>query len=293
MRVVFIVNEASGNGKACWAQIEASAIGEYELFKTKYRHHATDIVRQLAATNESICIVAVGGDGTIHEVVQGAVGQPNIIVAAFCAGSGNDFARAYSTFTTTAHLQQWLTHKRATTHDVGVVNSARVFMNNAGFGFDAYVVDLANRSRLKKWLNRVHLGKLSYVYFLVKSLLAYKTTTVNVNDATYENVWFVTISNQPYFGGGMKLSPHSKTDDGMLECTIVHQLSRIKLLTLFVTVFWGGHTRFREVTQLQGEAFTITTHEPMHCHVDGEAFIMEKSHVHINLQHRSWQNAHN
>ncbi|OCS92930.1 diacylglycerol/lipid kinase family protein [Caryophanon latum] len=293
MRIVFIVNEASGHGKTAWASLERTYCGTYDVYKTKYPHHATEIVQQLAKEHEPICIVAVGGDGTIHEVVQGAVGQRHLIVAAFRAGSGNDFARSYVAFTSVADIKAWQAHERKSAHDIGVVNGEHFFMNNAGLGFDAYVVDLANRSKLKKWLNRIHLGKLSYVYFLVKGLLTYRTTTVEVNEQTYERVWFVTMSNQPYFGGGMKLSPHSKTDDGMLECTIVYQLSRIKLLALFVTVFWGGHTRFREVTQLQGESFTVTTHEPMHCHVDGEAFIMKQSHVHVNSQHRSWQNAHN
>lgn len=292
MELVFIVNEASGGGARVWAYIERSVTRRYTLYKTAYRHHATEIVAKLAAQNEPLCIVVIGGDGTIHEVITAAIEHTHLIIGAFCAGSGNDFARAFSTFSTVQQLEAWYAHTATRVQDAGMLGQ-HVFMNNAGIGFDAHVVKLANKSKLKRMLNRVRLGKLSYVYFLMRGVLTYQTTDIVINDTTYKNVWFVTFSNQPYFGGGMKISPHSKTDDGMLECTIVHELSRFKLLAMFITVFWGGHTRFQEVTQQRSHTFTVQLTKPLVSHVDGEAFIMNDEHVHIQVKQHSWHNVQN
>ncbi len=86
----------------------------------------------------------------------------------------------------------------------------------------------------------------------------------------FQKAWFVTVSNQPYFGGGMKLSPESKPNDGELEVTIVHNLPHIKLLFLFGTVFFGAHTKLSEVTQLKGSQFHVRVTEPLFFHADGE-----------------------
>ncbi|MBS7345804.1 MAG: YegS/Rv2252/BmrU family lipid kinase [Caryophanon sp.] len=292
MQLAFIVNETAGQGKQVWAQLAQTLTIPYSVHKTRCPQHATEIVTQLARDADALCVIAVGGDGTIHEVLQGAIHYPHVIVGACRAGSGNDFARTFSTFSSAADIERWYAQQRTTTHDVGSWDE-RIFMNNAGIGFDAYVVQLANMSTLKKKLNRLSLGKLSYVYFLIKGLMTYNTFSVDINGVQYDRVWFVTISNQPYFGGGMKIAPHSKTDDGMLECTIVHRLSRLKLLSVFMTVFWGGHTRFREVTQLQDETFSLHVREALPCHVDGEAFINDTLHVHVAVQPHRWQNAQN
>lgn len=292
MELVFIVNEEAGKGAMTWQTLKRALTMPYRLYMTQYPQHATDLVTQLAQTYSALCIIAVGGDGTIHEVLQGAISYPHVVVGVCSAGSGNDFARAFPTFQHAAQIERWYEYQRVKMQDIGTFND-RIFMNNAGVGFDAYVVQLANQSKLKKRLNRLALGKLSYVYYLVKGLLTYEPFTIYVNDRRYENVWFVTISNQPYFGGGMKISPHSKTDDGMLECTIVHRLSRVKLLSVFATVFFGGHTRFQEVTQLQCDAFTLQLQQEMCCHVDGEAFTQAALCVNVAVKPQSWRNAHN
>lgn len=288
MNIVFIVNEHAGNGRNVWQRIQRQLTIPYDVYKTAYKQHATAIAAQIAATKQPTCLIAVGGDGTIHEVISGIVGATSIIVGVFSAGSGNDFGRAYEVFDSVAALEQWYETKQMATHDIGTFQQA-FFMNNAGFGFDAYVAALANASTLKNILNRVKLGKLAYIYFLVRALFTYDTATFTINGERYEHVWFITVSNQPYFGGGMKLSPHSKTNDGMLECTVVHHLSKLKLLTMFVTVFWGGHTHFREVTQFTASSFQVDVYGKTYCHIDGETFVINKQSVPIAVQPRSWQ----
>lgn len=288
MKLIFIVNETAGKGQKTWAALQAQLTIPYEVYKTAYATHATALVQELAQQHDQLCIIAVGGDGTVHEVIQGALGK-QVIIGVVSAGSGNDFARAFPTFKQAAHIETWYATQQTKCYDIGKFTDNAIFMNNAGIGFDAYVVALANASRIKKRFNQLGLGKLAYVYYLVKALFTYSTQNISVNGQLYRNVWFVTISNQPYFGGGMKISPHSKTDDDMLECTIVHNLSKRKLLTVFMTVFWGGHTRFKEVTQLNGQQFKLTVPQAIHCHIDGEAFHITEHDVHVYVQPRSWQ----
>ena len=79
----------------------------------------------------------------------------------------------------------------------------------------------------------------------------------------YEKVWFVTVSNQPFFGGGMKIAPKADPTDGCSDVTIVHHLSRLKLLFVFITVFFGKHTRFKEVVQYKGKKISIKSDDNM------------------------------
>lgn len=88
----------------------------------------------------------------------------------------------------------------------------------------------------------------------------------------------------------MKISPISQMDDGLLELTIVHNLARWKLLFVFVTVFFGKHTRFHEVVQLQGKKFGVTIHQSVVGHTDGEYLgeIDVQNTLHLTIEQAAW-----
>src|SRR5574342_31266 len=103
---------------------------------------------------------------------------------------------------------------------------------------------------MKALLNKLSLGRIVYVYFLLKKLFTYKTSTIDLSidgkKHIFEQTWFVTVSNQPYYGGGVEIAPAAEPDDGLLNIAVVHQLSRLKLLLVFISVFWGRHIHFKE-----------------------------------------------
>lgn len=281
MRVVFIVNEFAGNGKGktVWQALAKQLTIPYDVYFSQYQRHSEQLTKNIAAQDEPCIIIVVGGDGSIHEVLNGLVGASHLIVGVVSAGSGNDFSRYYPTFTTAKDIEKFVEHQQSSLQDIGYLHyssDARYFVNNSGIGFDAFVVDLANRSQLKRKLNRFSLGKLSYVYFVVQGLFQFEPFDLRVSidgqQKQYTNVWFATISNQPYFGGGMKLSPLSSAEDGKLELTVVSELSRWKFLTVFSTVFFGKHTYFKEVEQYTGKRFELELTRSVPCHTDGEAF---------------------
>ncbi len=288
MKLIFIVNEKSGNGKGAkvWRKIQSELSVPYDMFVTTYEKEAIKIAEQIKSDSNfnrtPVLLIGIGGDGTYHEILNGIQGAKYIILGAVCAGSGNDFKRAYGQFDHAKQIEQYMNHATTLAQDAGKIEVHKQtihFVNNSGIGFDATVALEANDSNVKKAFNRVFLGKLCYVYYLVKCLFTFKPFKLDVfmdgQIKSFQNVWFVTASNQPYFGGGMKISPSSKTDDGLVELTVVHNLNKYKLLFIFITVFFGKHTYFKEVEQLTSSSFTIHMNDNYPMHADGEILLIE------------------
>lgn len=282
MKVIFIVNEQAGGGKGArvWNKIKSQLTIPYIAHISDYSGHVIHLAKKYTMEKEqSILLLAVGGDGTIHEVIEGAAGSAHIQVGAMSAGSGNDFARGYHIFTRVSDVEHYYHHstepRAMDLGQISVEGQSHSFVNNSGIGFDAFITTSLNQSKLKLWLNYVKLGRLSYMLLTIWALFTFKrfNAVIQIGDQTYRfrNVWFISICNGPYFGGGMKISPISKCDDQLLELTVVHDLSRIKLLLVFMTVFWGKHVNFREVEMLQANQFSLQVDAPTVSHVDGES----------------------
>lgn len=280
MKVLIIVNPVAGNGKSLrsWERFKIGLDFSYELTMTKGPKDATAIAKNASKMNEELLLIAFGGDGTAHEVIEGVIGCLHCTVGVVGAGSGNDFGRGFLSFKNPSQLNDFVTSfKQTKLIDIGILKSKEqdyYFVNNAGIGFDAFVAYKVNQSPLKKWLNQFGLGKLAYTYYVFETLITFKrfhlTITNGNNTEQIQNVWFATVSNQPFFGGGMKISPNSNPSDGVIELTVVHDLSRLKLLFVFATVFFGKHTRFKEVKQLTSSTFRLSTDQNVYRHTDGE-----------------------
>jgi diacylglycerol kinase (ATP) len=279
MKTVFIINPAAGNGNALkkWNRFAATIDFPYETVLTRFAGHATSIVESYKKSGEKALIIGFGGDGTLREIVAGAAGTERLMVGAVAAGSGNDFGRGFCSFPDAEAIAAFLKEPSASREDLGELHNGEAyrFASSSGLGFDAEISVLVNRSKLKKWLNKINAGKLVYLLYVVLTLARFRKFGLVVEHGgqqeVYEDVWLATVSNQPYFGGGMKISPASKTDDGLLELTVVHRISRMKLLLVFGTVFTGSHTRFKEVVQKSGAEFKLTVDEAVLRHIDGDS----------------------
>jgi diacylglycerol kinase (ATP) len=295
--VFFIINPAAQNAGSLkvWRYVEKKLISEkipYRSFFTEYKGHAQELTeRILLQHHNKVIIAAVGGDGTLHEVMNGAVRFPNASVISIPAGSGNDYARGIQG---TADLKQAMSilmdHSDKNIHHVDVgefetPEQAGYFINSIGIGIDAEITWDVNRSSSKKWFNFIKLGKLVYIYFFIKKLLTYKRIDMKIimdgKELLLKKVWFVVVSNQPYFGGGIKISPHSVPDDGRFNLIAVHDISHLKLLSVFLTVFWGGHLRIKNVDSYLCRNVQMESANPVHIQADGE--IVGKSAVAVNI----------
>ncbi|UII55243.1 diacylglycerol kinase family lipid kinase [Cytobacillus spongiae] len=287
-KLYFIVNPLARNGysQEVWDKVEGELQTnqiQYAAYFTEYRGHAKEICYELLKRVEDhpLFIIVVGGDGTIHEVINGMSNERQARIGFIPAGSGNDFSRGFGFPNKPLEAFRYVIDsivKGEGIVDIGNVisssNENTSFINNLGVGFDALISYEANRSPMKKRLNRYSLGSLVYAYILIKKLFTFKCSSMEVvvdgKAYVFPSVWFITVSNQPYFGGGMMISPTASPTDGILNITVVDNLSKLKLLFVFISVFWGGHTVFNEVKSLTGKRITVRTSVPQLVHVDGE-----------------------
>ncbi|MCS0789748.1 diacylglycerol kinase family lipid kinase [Cytobacillus firmus] len=285
----FIINPQAKNGSCLkvWKKVEQMLKEEnipFSAARTEYQGHARELAKIYAeqAGGQRLYLVAVGGDGTVHEVMNGAASHQNVTVGFIPGGSGNDFSRGFGIPKDPAEslkaILKGISHSSVKA-DIGLIRhidgKKTYFINNMGAGFDALISRKVNSSKMKGILNQLSLGKFVYALFLVKELFTYKCSDLEIvidgQKFHFDSAWFITISNQPFYGGGMMISPDANPFDGILNVTVVHNISRIKILFVFASVFKGRHIEFKEVTVLQGQNVSIRSSHPIPSHADGEA----------------------
>ena len=295
-RFNFIINPAAKNKGSLkiWKKVKRYLEREsinYEFWYTEYEGHACELTKKILEKKGDSLIVAVGGDGTIHEVVNGAADYNHARISYIPAGSGNDFSRGYHI---DKNVNKALDNLCQNSHQTSPIdlgfyqtNKKGYFVNSLGMGLDAAVTKAVNQSKAKYYFNKISAGKLVYLYFFFMKWLTYKPIDVSLSidgqDYNLNRVWLVTISNQPYFGGGIKISPNSKPDDGCFHIIIVHNISKLKLILMFVTVFWGGHLKIRGVEELKGKHIELLSEQAALIHADGD--YIGDSKVSIDLHH--------
>ena len=234
------------------------------------------------SAQEVDAVLLFGGDGTIHRHLGQLVslGLPVLIVP---AGSGNDFARALGLKSVGDSLAAWKKFSsgapniRAT--DLGVISpdggNKQYFGCVAGVGLDAEVARRANG--LPRWM-RGHGG---YALSLLPTIFRFAPFPMNISvpEESPNHGWKVQSSqptmlaafaNGPLYGGGMKIAPRAKMDDGLLDVCIVAGLDPFKLFCLFPTVYAGKHLSVREVTYFQTPRARVETEQPLDVYADGE-----------------------
>lgn len=217
-------------------------------------------------------LLVAGGDGSIHEAVNGILQSGRSAELGIVpVGRGNDFAKACSIPTHWEDAALLLADRLqnampARPVDIGRMNG-RYFANGAGIGFDARVTDIARRVRLP-------IGDLVYLVALVRGLWSGVNTyrvRVRYGEQQHEGpVTLVNISNGPWVGGLYNIVPSALNDDGELDLLVVKPVSRFRVMTLLPKLIGGKHMQEPEVVHARIESCEIETAEPMPSHLDGE-----------------------
>jgi diacylglycerol kinase (ATP) len=255
----------------------------YRTFYTEHPGHAVEIAKKIIYINkDSIkAIIAVGGDGTIHEVYNGIKDHPDIPLGFISGGSGNDIVRVLTSKVkgikkriSYVKRSRFMKIDSGVMHLVGRSKQNQGFLSAIGIGLDGEVAKQTNLAPYKKWLHRFKLGTFAYVITLFKVLKEYQTASVVLeidgDRHTFENVWLVAIGNMPYYGGGMKICPEARYNDGVFDICVVNNISLTKLLLLFLTVFWGGHVKADGVSQFKGKVINVEADRALSIQADGE-----------------------
>ena len=289
----FIVNPGSrsGAGKDVWQkaeQILEQENVEYRVYFTGYRYHATRIAREITSRTDSerVILVAVGGDGTVNEVLNGITDFSRVLFGYLPTGSSNDFARCLGLPTDTEAAVRNLLHpSRFDRIDLGLADFGdrrQYFAVSCGCGFDAAVCHEALSSRMKKLLNRLHLGKLTYVGIALKQLVLSRPGPVTViteggRARTFSRAYFVSAMNCPCEGGGLRLAPRADAHDGLLDIFVVNRLNRFFISLMLPTAYAGLHAIFPGVHLYRARAAEFKSASRLPAHTDGEAYFLENA----------------
>jgi diacylglycerol kinase (ATP) len=311
MRTIYIVNlnAKTSYSVKVWKKLKRQLkVHKDEVYYTSSAEEVKGIIQAEAvkAKGQKLFVIGVGGDGTISGIINQCVGYENVTVGYFPAGSGNDFAKGYlwpAKADQGAKIIELFQQDEIQDkfQDTGyfVLKGYRQghFVNSMGAGFDARITERASNSSIKKWLNKLSMGKLIYAILVLSEALTYQPiwleAIIDGEKKRFEHTWFITVSNQQYYGGGMKISPTADPSDGLLDLTIVHSLSRFKLLLVFLSVFSGRHTSFKEVETYKVQEVSIVSRSTVPVQADGDyiGVIEEGRKLHIEVQHHNWKTA--
>lgn len=267
-RVVVIGNPASGRGTGSARMTAVSeSCATYGVKCTCMQSlapgHAEELARSACSMGSDL-VIAVGGDGTVRDVMAGLQGN-QVPLGLVPAGTGNDLARTLGIPTDVERAVEIALSGHSRRLDVWLWNGVP-FVNVAGVGMDAAVARVVNERF------RFLTGAAAYVAGFLTVFPRYKPMRVRLkweSGAWEGSAWLVAVANGQYYGGGMRVAPAASPDDGYLSVIVVEGIPKIQLLGQFPRLFTGAHVKHPGVRCLQVRELSITgdTHVAT---IDGE-----------------------
>lgn len=276
-----VFNPVSGGGRGARdirriaASLRREGVG-IELAASDRPGHAAELAAA-AARAGARRFLAIGGDGTLHEMVNGvlgsgAAGQAQATFALIPVGRGNDWARTHAIPRHHARAAAVVAAGKSIPHDVGLIRLAggadgappRYFINAAGAGFDAHVV---GRTRGRD------LGMLSYMAALPASLLTFRAPELEVrtDETMVRGRYFMAFASiNRYCGGGMLVAPEARFDDGLLDITVLAEISLPELLLNIKKLYDGTLPSHPKVRTFRSRTLEVGGPAPVEAEADGE-----------------------
>lgn len=288
-----IINPASrsGRGRIIWRETVKPALVERRIpYKAYFSKKAGDVERlareitSQADDGRELRLIILGGDGTVNEALQGIASFEHVVIGYIPTGSSNDLARdlglpreplaallrILSAENNAGHIRSM--DRGSVTYD----SKTHSFAVSCGLGFDAAVCAEAMHSRIKDTLNRMGLGKLTYLGIALKQLFAAKPVSCRLylddrEPIFIQKILFVAAMNHRYEGGGFKFCPDADDTDGILDLCVVGNIPRALILLALPTAFFGRHFLFPGVDHYLAGHVRLEASAPLWLHTDGEA----------------------
>ncbi len=247
---------------------------------TEHKYHAVELT--VTAVNKGYRkIIVIGGDGTLHEVVNGlfiqkSVRPDEVLLAVISVGTGNDWIRMFGIPTRYSEAIRAIREGKSFLQDVGEVTyeesqykQKRYVANVAGSGFDAFVIRRFNHLKAKG-----RTGRWLYPFSIVRSFFTYKSTGVKVyvdDKLVYNDLLFsMAVGICKYNGSGILQLPAAVADDGLLDLTLIRPLHWWHIIFRLRKLFNGEIYQIGHVQHVQGSRITVTSSPDMLLEVDGE-----------------------
>ena len=256
----------------------AAIVGPGDLSKHVAAFQQATGAEWTSLIEQADAVVIFGGDGTVHYQLSTLVELDVPLLVVPC-GSGNDFARALGLRSTRDSIAAWNRFARSAsqsrTIDLGIIRSLagedpapHYFCCVAGAGIDTRIAARANR--LPRWLR----SRGGYFLCAPSEFMRFSPTPMKIScngtQGSFRRTILAAVANAPAYGGGMRIAPSAKLDDGMLDLCRVGAMDVLKLFCLFPTVYFGRHLGFREVEYSQAPEVKIESEHPLDVYADGE-----------------------
>jgi YegS/Rv2252/BmrU family lipid kinase len=276
-------NAGNGKGKKDWNRIS-------ELFQkndirmisksTERKGHAIEYTRELIADGYRK-IVAVGGDGTLNEIINGVFTQAycspkDIIISMIPVGTGNDWGRMFGIPLVYEGAVQVIKEGKLMLHDIGVASfyngkrkEKRYFINIAGLGFESIVVKKTNKQKDKGKSNQA-----IYFYNLLSSLITYRNTLADITidgKKSTMRIFSINVGNGRYCGGGMRQTPDALPDDGLFDITVIKEMGRLEIIKSLKLLYDGTILSHPKVDGYRSNNLAVSSESRLYLEADGES----------------------
>ena len=278
-KVKIILNPMADMGNAWRVARDLRSIteqhGGVDWSGTVYPGHAITQAAQAGEQGYDM-VIAMGGDGTVHEVVNGLMRLPaekRPILGIVPVGSGNDFAHGIHTSQTpTEALIRALDGEPSTVDLCRMTDEhgrTEYFDNTLGIGFGAVVTIRSHRLPVIR-------GFLMYLTAVIQTIIL-DHNPIHMQIETDEEKWeqnviYLVLCNAPREGGGFLIAPDAKIDDGIMDYAMITDVSRLMMFRIVPEVMKGTHGRFKQVRMGTCKKFSLTANRPLYIHADGEIF---------------------
>ena len=277
MKLFFILNPVAGKGKSIELIPLIKRICEKEnveyMIKLTPRVGGAEDTARWGIEKGYERIIAVGGDGTVHEVVNGIVGS-KAVLGVIPAGSGNDFVRSIND---SKEAEQYILdtiYGKVKTIDLGICND-RYFINMASIGLDTQVA--IGTQKTKKYFS----GSLAYLVSALLTIFSYKGWDLSIQidgESFHTKTLLTAIANGKFYGGGVLPTPDAQLDDGYFDICHVDHMSKGKMFRILPKYIKGKHKDIKEVRLVRGKKIIISSNNPFPLNLDGEVSITNKAH---------------
>lgn len=288
-----IINPTSGNGssKKNWPKIKFLLEKHQFDFKfafTSYSGHSINLVHD--AINQNIKnFICIGGDGTLHNMVNGIMSQNDvptykINIGIIPIGTGNDWVKTHNIPKDFESAINIIKNGVIATQDIGKIviqNSTKppVFFNNlAGIGFDGFVVSNVEKHK--------RIGAISYLYGTIISLLSFKNFESKVtlkSGSISGKTLMILIGICKYSGGGMQLTDKPDPFDGLLDITIAQDLSKFEIIKNLPKLFNGTITKYKKVKTFKTELVAIQLNQKKAPYIQADGELIGKGNIEVSI----------
>ena len=246
-----------------------------KVWRTDHVGHAGEIAAQLTSSGEECAIAVMGGDGTLHEVLNGIRDFEKCSLGLIPAGTGNDFAEAASLPKDVKEAAAVIAFKAPRTIDYIELSNGLKSINAVGMGID---VDVLKRAYSKGG------GKSKYLSALIYCMRHFKSYDFTVTyDGKQEKHYglIAALGNGKQIGGGIKICPDAVLDDGYMDLLMVDYLSPLRTIFAFLKLMRGKINSVKEVTAVRVKSASFTTEAPCSIQAEGEIYDGVKLDAHI------------